>query len=156
VQQRLVADTEGAGRFCGAPAAMVEFGPVGCSLEVNYTADGTHHPPKGVRGGLEGAGATQQIRRVDGSIETLPNVARLILDDGETLIAHSCGGGGYGPPWERDPETVRRNVADGWISRERAEAVYGVVLDASGAVNGEETDAARERLANSRETIAPR
>jgi N-methylhydantoinase B len=156
VQQRLVADTEGAGRFCGAPAAMVEFGPVGCSLEVNYTADGTHHPPKGVRGGLEGAGATQEIRRVDGSIETLPNVARLVLDAGETLIAHSCGGGGYGPPWERDRETVRQNVADGWISRERAEAVYGVVLDASGAVDGQETDAARERLASSRGTITAR
>ena len=153
VQQRLVPDTEGAGRNCGAPAAMVEFGPVGCSLEVNYTADGTHNPPKGVRGGLEGAGASQKVRRTDGSTEALPNVARLVLNDGETLIAHSCGGGGYGPPWERDPEHVRRNVEDGWISRQRAATVYGVVLDDSGAVDGQETNAARERLARSREAI---
>ena len=38
---------------------MVEFGPVGCSLEVNYTADGTHNPPKGVRGV---AGTTRATR----------------------------------------------------------------------------------------------
>jgi len=134
---------------------MVEFGPVGCNLEVNYTADGTHNPPKGVRGGLEGAGATQEVRRADGSIDVAPNVARLVLNDGETLIAHSCGGGGYGPPWERDPEAVQRNVADGWISRNRAATVYGVVLDAFGAVDGQETNAARERLARGRRAIAP-
>jgi N-methylhydantoinase B len=156
VQQRLVPDTEGAGRFCGAPAAMVEFGPVGCSLEVNYTADGSHNPPKGVRGGLEGARANQEIKRADGSIDSLPNVARLVLNEGETLIARSCGGGGYGPPWERDPEAVRRNVAEGWISRDRAEIVYGVIFDAAGTVNGQETNAARERLARSREAIAAR
>src|SRR5581483_7241062 len=156
VQQRLVPDTEGAGRFCGAPAAMVEFGPVGCSLEVNYTADGTHNPPKGVRGGREGAGATQAIRRADGSIEPAPNVARVVRREGETLVAQSCGGGGDGPPWERDPESVRRNVADGWISWERAEAVYGVVLDESGAVNSQETNAARERLARNSQAIAAR
>ena len=33
-QRRLVPDTEGAGRFRGAPASMVEYGPVGCSLRV--------------------------------------------------------------------------------------------------------------------------
>jgi N-methylhydantoinase B len=156
VQQRLVPDTEGAGRFCGAPAAMVEFGPVGCSLELNYTADGTHNPPQGVRGGLEAAGATQQVRRADGSIETAPNVARLVLGDGETLVARSCGGGGYGPPWERDPETVRQSVEDGWISAGRAESVYGVVLDAAGAVNVQETNAARERLASGTHTVTAR
>jgi N-methylhydantoinase B len=149
VQQRLVPDSEGAGRSCGAPAAMVEFGPVGCSLEVNYTADGTHNPPKGVRGGLAGTGASQELRQADGSIEPLPNVGRLVLNDGQTLIARSCGGGGYGPPWERAPEAVRRNVEEGWLSPERAATVYGVILDAAGRIDSRETAAARERLARS-------
>ena len=38
----------------------------------------------------------------------------------------SSGGGGYGPPRERDPDRVRRDVAEGWISPERARDVYGV------------------------------
>jgi N-methylhydantoinase B len=83
-------------------------------------------------------------------------VARLVLGDGETLVARSCGGGGYGPPWERDPETVRQSVEDGWISAGRAESVYGVVLDAAGAVNVQETNAARERLASGTHTVTAR
>jgi N-methylhydantoinase B len=147
VQQRLVPDTEGAGRFCGAPAAMVEFGPIGCSFEVNYTADGTHHPPKGVRGGLAGGGARQELRRPDGSLAPLSNVERLVLNDGETLVARSCAGGGYGPSWEREPEAVRKHVEEGWVSLERARTVYGVVFDSSGAVDLEATRAARALLA---------
>jgi N-methylhydantoinase B len=147
VQQRLVPDTEGAGRFCGAPAAMVEFGPIGCSFEVNYTADGTHHPPKGVRGGLAGSGARQELRQPDGSLAPLSNVERLVLNDGETLVARSCAGGGYGPSWEREPEAVRKHVEEGWVSLERARTVYGVVFDSSGAVDLEATRAARALLA---------
>jgi N-methylhydantoinase B len=147
LQQRLVPDSEGAGRFRGAPAAMVEYGPVGCSFEVTYTADGTHCPPKGVRGGLDGGGARQQLRRADGSLEPLPNVNRLVLAEGETLIAQSCGGGGYGLPRERDLDLVREDVREGWITPSRAESVYGVVLDARNEIDVEATRAARRRLA---------
>jgi N-methylhydantoinase B len=30
---------------------------------------------------------------------------------------------------ERDPQRVKRDVQEGWISEERARDVYGVVLD---------------------------
>ena len=69
------------------------------------------------------------------------------VKDGETLIARSCAGGGYGPPWERDPEAVRKHVEEGWVSPERARTIYGVVFDSSGAVELEETRAARALLA---------
>ena len=52
--------------------------------------------------------------------------------------------------------SLSQSAPDGWISRERAEAIYGVVLDSSGAVDGQETDAARERLASSRGTVTAR
>jgi N-methylhydantoinase B len=39
------------------------------------------------------------------------------------------GGGGFGDPLERDPERVREDVLDGYVSLEAAASDYGVVLD---------------------------
>jgi N-methylhydantoinase B len=50
----------------------------------------------------------------------------VVIEPGESLVAHCCGGGGYGPPLERDPALVRRDVKDGWITAERAREVYGI------------------------------
>jgi N-methylhydantoinase B/oxoprolinase/acetone carboxylase alpha subunit len=35
------------------------------------------------------------------------------------------GGGGYGDPGDRDPKAVAEDVADGYVSRETAKAIYG-------------------------------
>jgi N-methylhydantoinase B len=35
------------------------------------------------------------------------------------------GGGGYGPPAERDPEAVRRDVREGYVSAQAARRDYG-------------------------------
>lgn len=40
----------------------------------------------------------------------------------------SAGGGGFGDPLERDPKAVMRDVEDDYVSVERAERDYGVVL----------------------------
>ena len=47
---------------------------------------------------------------------------------GGVVHAHSAGGGGFGPPRERDPALVLRDVEDGLVTPESAEAVYGVVI----------------------------
>ena len=57
----------------------------------------------------------------------------------ETIVGVCCGGGGYGRPIDRDPARVARDVAEGYVTRARAEAVYGVVLDAAGAVDAAAT-----------------
>ena len=36
------------------------------------------------------------------------------------ISVRTCGGGGYGPPEERDPERVLRDVLEGKVSAERA------------------------------------
>lgn len=58
----------------------------------------------------------------------------------------TAGGGGYGDPRERPAEVVRRDVAEGWISRERAAEVYGVALDRDGALDRARTAELRGRL----------
>ena len=67
----------------------------------------------------------------------------------------SAGGGGYGDPLERDPASVCEDVAEAYVSIERALKDYGVVvreLDADLAeyeVDAEATNAARASIAAS-------
>lgn len=142
-----VTDTEGAGRFTGAPSTIVEFGPIAGEVEIAYGADGHLNPPKGVRGGGEGGRADQHVRRANGSLERLPACAQVHLTEGEMILATSTGGGGYGPATERDAAAVAYDVGEGWISAERARDVYGVVFGEDGTLDVDATEATRARLA---------
>jgi N-methylhydantoinase B len=126
--QKLLVDTEGAGRSRGAPSALVEYGPLGTSLTVAYGSDGAVNPARGARGGLAGAPTSHHRRRADGELEELPSFGIVELAEGETIVSVTAAGGGYGPPTDRDAGRVRDDVVEGWISRERAHAVYRVAL----------------------------
>jgi len=145
--KRFVRDTEGAGAYIGAPSAAAEYGPVDCAMNVNFVSDGCQNPARGVRGGGAGGNAQQYRRRVDGSLETLPGVTSTTLAPGERLVAVTCGGGGFGPALDRDPSRVAHQVREGWITRDRAERVYGVLLDETSQVDWDETRSKRAELA---------
>lgn len=146
-EQRLLPDTEGAGRYRGAPSAYVEYGPVGTGLTVAYGSDGATHPALGVRGGLPG-GPTRHLRRTAaGALEELPSLGLVELAEGERIVSITAGGGGYGPPIEREPARVAADVAEGWITRERAEQVYGVALTDALAVDEARTGELRAAAA---------
>ena len=138
-ERRLLRDTEGAGRNRGASSLRVEFGPVGCEIEVGYVSDGNINAPHGVLGGGTGGGADQLKRRPGAPLEKLAACAQVTLEDGETIVSICCGGGGYGAPTERAAERVAHDVAEGWISEQRARDIYRVVLDSSGKVDVPET-----------------
>lgn len=144
---RIVPDTEGAGRFRGAPSLYIEYGPVDTELEVLYAADGTVNPALGVRGGQSGALCRPAMRKSDGEVVELEAWARVVLEPGETIISISSGGGGYGPPHEREIERVLHDVRDGWVSAERAREVYGVVVGEDGTLDEQATRARRAELA---------
>jgi N-methylhydantoinase B len=59
------------------------------------------------------------------------------------MVSISCGGGGYGSPLDRSPALVAQDVRENWISRSRAETVYGVAL--SDALEVDEAATARLR-----------
>ena len=65
----------------------------------------------------------------------------------ESSHVHSAGGGGFGPPWERDPMLVLRDVEDGLVSSESAGEVYGVMIRV-GRILEEETEERRRLLSD--------
>lgn len=147
-ERRLLPDTEGAGRTIGAPSGYCEYGPVGGGdLEVVYVSDGAFHPAKGTLGGLDGAPCKNSLRRKNGDLEELPACADIILKPGETVVSYCTGGGGYGPPIERPAMQVKYDVDEGWISKERAYEVYGVVFGDDGSLDEAATAQRRRGLA---------
>jgi N-methylhydantoinase B len=62
---------------------------------------------------------------------------------GGVVELRTGGGGGFGEPFERDPERVRIDVLDGYVTREHAESDYGVMLTDGLEVDGEATAARR-------------
>jgi N-methylhydantoinase B len=140
---RILPNTEGPGRFRGAPSLLVEYEPVGTEIQVMYSADGCVYPAMGARGGLPGAVTRPYKRTSDGKLEPQEPWGDVTLKEGETMVSVSSGGGGYGPPCEREIERVRKDVAEGWITADRARSVYGVVLSDDGVADIAATE--RER-----------
>jgi N-methylhydantoinase B len=53
-------------------------------------------------------------------------VNRLELEAGDVVELLTGGGGGFGDPSERDPERVRQDIIDGYVTRAGAARDYGV------------------------------
>jgi N-methylhydantoinase B len=143
---RIVTDSGGPGRFRGAPACYVEYGPADTEIEAMWSTDGYVHAAIGARGGYPGAPARQFLRRADGTVEPLPGWGEQLLAPGETVLATSAAGAGYGPPWERTLARVARDVAEGWVSVEQAAEVYGAIVR-DGAIDAEASAKRRAELA---------
>jgi hypothetical protein len=69
------------------------------------------------------------------------------VSEDQVWIGVSSGGGGYGYPWERDPELVAQNVRDGFYSAERAEQTYRVLLNPDFTVDAKATRKLRASVA---------
>ena len=81
------------------------------------------HPPEGLFGGKPGAKAQFLVNGSSGNPFGLTQ-----LKPGDVVIIDAAGGGGYGNPLEREPEIVVSDVIEGYISLEKAEEDYGVVI----------------------------
>ena len=137
---RVRTDSEGAGRRRGAPGTRVTFGPKHDPMTAAYVTDGYHHPPRGTRGGGEAASSIAFTVRRDGAEEELEPIAQVVVAPGELLGHLLSGGGGYGPPAEREPERVRDDVLAFFISFERAREVYRVAFAAEALDDSLEID----------------
>ncbi|MBS0612094.1 MAG: hydantoinase B/oxoprolinase family protein [Proteobacteria bacterium] len=125
---RLVPDSGGAGRHRGGPAGEITYGPLHDPMTVAYFAEMHEEPPAGTHGGLPGSRSSVSKIGRDGSEEPLPPIGLVELQPGECIRGFEAGGGGYGDPLQRDPERVRHDVLEGWVSVGRARDIYGVAL----------------------------
>ncbi len=88
----------------------------------------TKCPPWGLAGGRPAAVNTLIVNPDTPEAEVVNKANAKPIKAGGRISVRSGGGGGYGNPFERDPELVRLDVVRGYVSLEAARRDYGVVL----------------------------
>ena len=122
----LVENSEGPGRFRGGLGLRKDYR---FDLHTTFTvlADRDKAGPWGAFGGH--AGRVAEYVHVRAGEETrLGSKSTIDLVPGDVISVRSSGGGGYGPPEEREPERVLRDVLEGKVSLERARDIYRVAI----------------------------
>ncbi|HJM93097.1 MAG: hydantoinase B/oxoprolinase family protein [Alphaproteobacteria bacterium] len=133
-------DSGGAGEFRGGTGQVMQIASSeNAPFAIAATFDRVHHAPRGREGGLDGF--TGNVELTSG--EVLNNKGTQSIPRNDRLHLEMPGGGGYGDPFQRDAAKVAVDVRDGMVSLSAARDLYGVVLDASGAVDERATDALR-------------
>ncbi len=137
----LIPDSGGPGKFRGGMGLYRATRFLhGDGYFVNRS-DGTKFPPHGTLGGMKGAPARHTLIRKDGTVIRLPSkVTYFDIHEGDLLHYETAAGGGYGHPWEREPQRVLDDLLDGKISLDSARDIYRVAVDLkTGIVDEEET-----------------
>jgi N-methylhydantoinase B len=123
----------------GSIRALKFLAPGSVSLE----SEGHKYPPKGLFGGSDGT-PSQLIRtKANGEEIHLPSkLPHHAFGEGDSITAIRACAGGYGNPFERDPEDVLDDVLDEYITAEQALEQYGVRIT-NGRIDAAATAAAR-------------
>ncbi|MEU8204666.1 hydantoinase B/oxoprolinase family protein [Streptosporangium sp. NPDC049046] len=117
-------DSGGAGRFRGG---------VGLRRDIRFVVPGeflsvikkTRSRPWALEGGLEPE-PNQVVVFPGTEREHRVSTKRTRVEVGDRITLLTAGGGGHGDPRDRDPDLVRRDVAEGYVSPEAARETYGI------------------------------
>lgn len=174
--RRVAPDTGGAGVHRGGLGVSTCLAILHCDRMTGgaYT-NTTYVPPRGSAGGYASGAGKADILRETNILELLERgeyptedalkgqpeqgpaqTASLIFHRGDVYSVVHGGGGGVGDPLLRDPELVRKDVADGYVSSQAGRDLYGVVLGDDGTVDAEGTQAQRRAIREARIGGAPR
>jgi N-methylhydantoinase B len=103
------------------------------------------HPAPGLHGGEPGGAGALTTNRPDIALHAK---ARVPLPAGTEITLELPGGGGVGPPGQREPARVLADVRDGYVSLEQARTAYGVAIDPERMVVIEDETAALRAALN--------
>jgi N-methylhydantoinase B len=122
-------DGGGAGRTRGGTGILREL-RLEHDATVTLTAERAKFHPYGVFGGLPAPKAEFWAKLPDGTHRVLNSkTAPIHFPKGTIIHFRAAGGGGYGPPAERDLAVIQADLDDGYISPTAARDHYGLVVE---------------------------
>lgn len=128
---QILRDSAGPGKWRGGTGVQKTSILLDCEDAVmSYICDRERAVVWGVEGGLPSMPHGLTITRKG---ESEPKWLGSVFSDypvytGDEFARPTAGGGGFGDPLDRDPEQMREDVIDDYVSIERAARDYGVVL----------------------------
>jgi N-methylhydantoinase B len=143
-------DSCGAGKYRGG---------LGIDLQVRNLIEGRwnfehsrrlQHPPWGLWNGAPGQSGGYLLRRPGENDFTVMIGYHIPVTAEAQVIVRTGGGGGWGDPLDRDPEAVRADVIEEFISQESAREEYGVALRDDLTVDRAATERTRNALRSQR------
>ena len=138
-------DTGGAGRTRGGTGIYREY-HVGTPSSLYLWFERSITPAWGVFGGQEATPPDVIVNPGGANEQHLLKANALPLETNNVVLTKTGGGGGFGFSWERDPEEVRNDVLDRYVSKEGANKDYGVVLNDDLTINEHKTATRRKEM----------
>ncbi|MDN2565413.1 hydantoinase B/oxoprolinase family protein [Aquibium sp. A9E412] len=115
----------GEGEFAGGRGIVMDYRIRADNgfLTAGYTR--SKFPPWALDGGCEGSPNYVEVLRTDGSKEQYAFVSGLTVNKDDVIRVITGTGGGVGDPEQRDPDKIRQDIRNGYLTPERAREVYG-------------------------------
>jgi N-methylhydantoinase B len=124
-------DSGGAGQWRGGCGSHF-VKEVRTPTDVNQYVVNQRHLHPGIAGGRDGAPDRCVISEgTDRAQVVAPSVTEVRMETGDRLVYDFGGGGGWGDPLDREPESVLEDVWDEYVSVDAARDDYGVVITGS-------------------------
>lgn len=120
----IVADSFGHGRQRGGAGFRRTYDILQDGAQFGIYSDHHRYPPQGLFGGHEGTRGHCRVTRGNDVIE-VGSKAAIALCKGDILEVFCGGGGGYGNPAERSQRAIEDDIAEGFLSPQEAQRVYG-------------------------------
>lgn len=154
ISREMTTDGGGAGQWRGAPGSLnvKQVLQPATAMAWMVSAD---HPLRGMCGGDDAISYCNHFEVGTPNERKIEQTAQAMLPAGAVIAYQHGGGAGFGRPLDRDPEAVREDVLDEFVSIEAARVRYGVVLRGSVEEYDLEVDlAATEALRSEMRTTA--
>ncbi|MBM3648328.1 MAG: hydantoinase B/oxoprolinase family protein [Alphaproteobacteria bacterium] len=140
-------DTGGPGRWRGGCGIIREVEVLAPEAVVSVRLDGVKNPPWGVAGGKSGGPGRVVINPGRSDERLIPPISDgTVVRRGDVIRLETGGGGGWGHPFDREPERVLEDVQGGFVTRAAAQHEYGVIIDVDATtIDRSATDACRRK-----------
>ncbi len=122
-------DSAGPGRRRGGAGVVRDVLWLGADAMLAVRIDGVTNPAWGVKGGQAGRPGRCTVNPGTDRERPVPPLSdETIVRKGDVVRIETCGGGGWGHPFDREAERVLDDVRAGYVGVESARLDYGVAI----------------------------
>lgn len=116
----------GEGEFLGGKGINLDYRILRDDWWLTMAYTRSEEGPWGLNGGLQGTTNHVVVHRASGEAQRYSSCTALPLSEGDIIKVYTASGGGYGDPKDRPREKVLEDIRNGYLTADRAKAVYGV------------------------------